>query len=417
MRKILLSILFLPLFAHAITPVFTCGFECGIFNAHWVQVGTTSFSTSTVRSGDRSIRCNPSAGSGSVRLTVASSNKFVIRVYVRWASLPTSDAEVLGVTTGGFYPGVYFKQSDSKLYAATTAGFGSSGVSVTTGVWYKIDFSLDESNSIWAIDAKVDGTALGQPFLNAGANTATIVHLGADFTNETSDTFYDDFILSNTSADYPITGGQTFHFVPTSDGSHNVAGTNDFELTAGGTDILNATTNSYLQINEVPLDNSVDLINVTAPPNATDYVEHIFGPAPGISTPTAAPRVATVVAVTSETSSGVNNLRIGLNDNGTVNDVFNGDPSGAGVIEYVGKSYATAPTGGAWTVVSGAGNFNNIRSRIYSSDAAPDLQVYSIMIEAEFEEVSNTVPGTPGDKRHTTLGVGMIDLKPNQYKK
>jgi hypothetical protein len=37
------------------------------------------------------------------------------------------------------------------------------------------------------------------------------------------------------------------------------------------------------------------------------------------------------------------------------------------------------------------------------------------MIEAEFEEVSNTIPGTPSDKRHTTLGVGMIAIQLPKY--
>jgi hypothetical protein len=188
------------------------------------------------------------------------------------------------------------------------------------------------------------------------------------------------------------------HFVPTSDGTHNIAGAADFERTLTGTDILNATTTAYQLVDDVPLESgaSVDWINMVAPPNATDYVECIFGPASGISTPTAGPRAVEVIAGIHQAGTGTGNMEIRMNDNGTNNVLYTATAvAGISNVAYKRKHYGTnIANGGAWTI-SGAGNFNNLRVRFGSPaavDANPDQYFDCIMIEAEFAEVSGRIP-------------------------
>ena len=382
-------------------PTFACGFECGLVAAggapHVTNSQSASISTTTVRSGSRALRLNPSASAGFAQLgTFSSTQTCVVRSYVRFASLPTSDWLVLAfIGGGGVSAGIGYKASDSKLYPAhdsSAPAFGSTGGSVTTGQWYQLDLKVVTSANPWTVDVQVDGTTLTQytPALSAGGGTQII--LGTAFISSSFDLFFDDVCVSETAADYPLGAGYVNHFVPISDGTHNVAGAGDFKKGAGGVDITNSTTNAYLLVDDVPMDDTTpdtdDYINAIAPPNASDYVEVVFGPAPGISTPTAAPRAVECAVAYHQAAAQTGNIRLALNDNGTVDDVLNQTAAGVTTIRYARKHYATAPTGGAWTVVSGAGNFNNARMRFYSSDAAPDQYFDCAMIEAEFAQVA-----------------------------
>ena len=393
----------------AITPTFCCGLECGVQGAytsvnqyHWGLTGTGAFSTTTVRNGTRSFRINPTAGIAYITSSAGIGGaRFIIRPAIYFATLPDADTSVAteGTTATNF--GLYFKQSDSKLYAgylvAGVPTFGATGVSVTTGVWYYCDILIDVSDVVTdKVDANINGTAVGQATLASVTGAVSYMQLGCN-TTCTADIFYDDVVASATLADYPIGDGYVNHFVPTSDGTHNVAGAADFRRGGTTTDITNSTTDAYLLVDEVPLDDETpdtdDHIRIVAPANVTDYVELVFGPAPGISTPTVAPRAVEVIAEVFAAGTLASDEIIRLNDNGTVADVWNGTAvAGATTGRYKRAHFATAPTGGAWTVVAGAGNFNNIRTRYgYATDANPDKSLMCIMIEAEFAISAVTV--------------------------
>ncbi|MDB5199151.1 MAG: hypothetical protein JWO92_1114 [Chitinophagaceae bacterium] len=423
MKKILFVLLFSPLFSQALTPVFTCGFECGVLTssnigAHWSSNASISFSTTTVRNGARSLRINPVATTASSRFwNFSNANIGVFRFYIRFASLPGNDIEILHLNySSGFHIGIRFQQSDNKLYTGYNSAIASaSGVTVTTGVWYRIDYKYNTSTSPWTQSLSVDGTEVTSSNAQTG-EASTRCDLG-DFNNtSSSDYFIDDFIYSVTEADYPIGAGYVNHFVPTSDGTHTATTTTIVKGTiatpvggnvAGSTDVFN-------WVNGVPLlggatDNTRLVNQQTAA--STLYAEVIFGPAPGISTPTTAPRAVEVITADQEASTATGNFITKLNDNGTEADIVNrGTVAGVTTDRYVRKMFATAPTGGAWTVVSGAGNFNNIRARFgYSSDATPDQYWRGIMIEAEFAEVAASPTRTC---RLPTLGVGMNTPNP-----
>jgi hypothetical protein len=148
------------------TPVFSCGWECGLIAAtganvgqHWTQSGTAAatIDTSTVRSGARSLRCQATASNSAVNRTYSSIGIYVVRVYIRFATLPGADCSLVFGTVSG---SLRFKQSDSKIYAHdVTNGYSATGVTVTTGVWYLLDFRIN--GSLGQVTGQVDGTDLG----------------------------------------------------------------------------------------------------------------------------------------------------------------------------------------------------------------------------------------------------------------
>src|SRR5688572_8215420 len=150
------------------TPVFCCGFECGQIGTagqHWgANAGAPSISTSTVRSGTRSLRINPTVVAMMAEsLPLSAPGVIVVRAYVRFTTLPTGDCSILRLDTDAVPGGVFFKSSTSELVCGTTtSNLGSTGVSVTTGQWYLVDVRYNNTASPILIDAKVDGASCSQ---------------------------------------------------------------------------------------------------------------------------------------------------------------------------------------------------------------------------------------------------------------
>jgi len=380
------------------TPVLCCGFECGGTGSGghiWVFTNS-SISTSAPITGDRSLLCAPSAATSFANYnnTLIVGGVWVIRFKVRFATLPSANTAICRVNQN--LVGAYFKQSESKIYAGLSAtDAGASGVSVTTDVDYYIDISVVTTANPWLTNVSVNGVACGQ-HSNAVAASTTARSIDLGFTSAvTASAKFDDYIISLTADDFPFGDGYVNHFVPTADGTHNVAGAADFQRTLTGTDITNATTTAFQLVDDVPLDSGTptDFINLIAPPNATDYVEVIFGPAPGVSTPTVAPRAVDVITVSAAFSTTGNNLRLALNDNGTLDDIRNATVGSTTCI-YNRKHYATGPAG-AWVIGGGGnGDFTDLRMRCFTSDPTPDPYFVGAMIEAEFAAAAGSTPLT-----------------------
>lgn len=417
------------------TPVFCCGFECGVAGSngeHWstVNPGASTFSTTTVRSGSRAARLNLSASANPAAFETTrgvSGTLLVGRAYVRFATLPSINFNVFSVlaSSSGFRAGAIFNASDSKIYPGyDLTNIGSSGFTVTTGQWYLVDIRVNVASNPWLIDVSIDGNTLTQYAPANAADTLTTVAFGrsASAAGLTVDMFVDDVIFSATSGDYPIGPGKVEHFVPTADGTHNIAGANDFEIGTGGTDILNATTTAYQLVDDVPLQSgapgTTDFINMVAPPNATDYVECIFGPAPGISTPTDPPRAVEVIAGIAQAGTGTGNMEIRLNDNGTMGTVYTATGvAGVTSIVYKRSHFADPPSAATvWNVNNDGsnGDFRDLRVRFGSPaalDVNPDQYFTGIMIEAEFEEAPAGTIASPGVGAVIATGLSpQIDL-------
>lgn len=320
----------------------------------------------------------------------------VWRVYVYFVTLPNASVSITAAGASGSDDyGVVFNVSDSKLYAGKIAGdtisTGASGVSVTTNTFYRLDVSVDFSNNPRLVNAKVDGVTLGQYSDALAATTTAQLNVEVFRTSSfTADVYWHAILVSDTLGDYPLGPGFVDHFVPTSDGTHNIAGTGDFQRGNTGVDILNATTTAWQLVDDVPLPSGTvdqaDCQRGVAPANpTTDYVHGVFGPASGIPTPTRGPRAVEVILVHHQISTATGQMEVRLDDNGTVSTIFNtGAAAGVTTYRYARAHFATPPTGGSWTASGTSGNFNLVGFRFLAQDANPDQCLDAIMIEAEF---------------------------------
>jgi hypothetical protein len=383
------------------TPVFCCGFECGQIAAagsnvgqHWTTTsGAPTIDTTTVRSGARSLATDGTDGAG--LRNVFSGTRVVFRTYVRFVTLGSANANILDINnTSGLVGRIAYRQATSSLVLARAGLDGGTTFAVTTGQWYRIDITTDGAAG-GSMEAAIDGTSLGTLAHAASAGNIDEIKLQA---GTGADLRWDDCLGSNTTADYPLGAGYVNHFVPTSDGTHNIAGAADFRRGTTATDITNATTTAYQLIDEVPLDDTTadadDFIALVAPPNATDYVECVFGPAPGISTPTAGPRAVEVIAGIHQAGTGTGNVEIRLNDNGTMGTVYTATTvAGTTTLTYKRAHFADPPSAAtAWHALNDGsnGDFLDLRMRFGSPaavDANPDQYLDCIMVEAEFVEV------------------------------
>lgn len=374
------------------TPVLCCGLECGLstssLGGHFQLAGTSSIDTTTLRTGLRSIRCNPSASTGFVAIGngLSAAAAGIVRTYLYISTSPNSDctaivwSKTIATLTHRF--GLVYKNSDSKFYAGDIAdvvgnSFGSTGISVSTGAWHLVDVKFDLSANPWTVDCKIDGVSVGQYTTAQAASTVASPACGVSGATTTADIYFDDIVVSQTAADYPIGAGRVLAFSPASDGTHSVTSTNFIKGSAGAT-ITTSTTDSYLLVDDVPLGLTADDFINQQTASSAQYTENKFAS----TTEAFAPRVVDIIVGYHEQGTQACNSTIKLNDNGTEDTIVAQSGNGQTGIRYARKQYATMPAdGAAWTLA----RFNDLRVRFgYSSDATPDVYFDCAIIEAEF---------------------------------
>lgn len=379
-----------------------CGAECGCpgVTGHITITTGSSVSTTTVRSGDRSVRVNGAGTAARATLPHGGTTEHgVVRCYINFATLPNGNVPIVSTIFNSNHRGLWFDASESKFYCGEASEtYGASGFTVTTGQWYEIDLYINASATTWTIDAEIDGTALGQHSYAAGSTFPFSTWVfGNQLASWTGDFFVEDALTADASSDYPLGAGHVNHFVPTADGTHNIAGAGDFQRGNTGTDILNATTTAFQLVDDVPLPagtvDQADCIRCVAPANpTTDYVECIFGPAPGISTPTDGPRIVDIVLAHHEIAGQNGEMEVRLNDNGSFADIYNpGAIAGVTTYRYERAVFIDPPSAAtAWHANNDGsnGDFRDLRFRVLGIDSAPDQCLDGILLEAEFLEVS-----------------------------
>lgn len=384
------------------TPICCCGFECEFTNLHWTNTVNT-FSTANPRSGARALRSNPTSATTQTdsvaSIFTAGGSVSVTRFYIYFTTLPNANVWINLVISASLQSGgCYFQVSDSKLYARGGAtGNGASGFTVTTGQWYRIDLRVNMSANPWTIDMQVNGTAVGSATNAVASSTVSSYRLLYAGT-WSGNVDLDDFISSETSDDYPIGAGNVYHFVPTSDGTHVTAGTNDFEYSDSGTDITAASTDVWSYLDDVPMINiftSGKGVRANAPAT-TEYIQVKYGPAPGVpafSSLSSGPSSVEVIVSKNAVSTNPCNIQLRLLDNATRDDVFNLTGNNGTALSFARKHYATAPSGVAWNKNgSGNGAFDNLFIEYITSDANPDHYFNGTMIEADFPTIISRIP-------------------------
>ena len=383
--------------------ILNCGLECGLITMasgsgpHVTTQGSTAatISTTTFRSGLRALRTNTTLSSCYGAITKGiSGTVLVFRAYLYITTAPTVSRVIqAGQILGDTVYGLGYNTADSKWYPAyddnTTVTFGSTGVTLATSTWHRIDYRLNVAANPHLLDVTVNGTALTQLSRAVAATTISSVRLGSSSALSSFDVYHDDFKVSVTSGDYPLGGGYSLSSIPNADGTLNVAGANDFERTLTGTDITNATTTAYQLVDERPLSDTIsDFISGIAPSNSTDYVEIAYEN----STESAPPVCVEGIALLHDAdTAGACAVTVTLRDTngGTTANIMTGDIGNANINPYR-VHFTTIPgTSNAWTLTA----FNALVTRFLVSDAAPDPYLDSLMLEAEYADAS-----TPASK-------------------
>lgn len=193
-----------------------CSFECSDgtnVGAHWSgnQDSRVDVQDVTVHSQDNALRMHQVDANGVERgiLALPAFTVTVVRVFIRFATLPVANAYLVAARNDSSMLGLFFKQSDQKLYAATKTGspnIGATGVLVTAGShWYQIDMRIDQTSGDRQVEIEVDEVAVGTVADSEVTSAGTLyIHM-----NEVNmDVYYDSIVVSNVGADYPIGAGE-----------------------------------------------------------------------------------------------------------------------------------------------------------------------------------------------------------------
>lgn len=241
----------------AVTLFVVDGFEGGVMAAQgWSNVSVDhSFSTTTVRSGLRSLRFNTAAANATARYVFTSTTRFLsVCFYIRWATLPDNDWTIIAVTPS--VASLRYDLSDNKFNLNNV----SFGPTLATGQWYRVVIEWDADSDPAVVRCVIDNDTANEatqnitPFTPANLTNVTI---GQPATNRTQDVFFEDFVVSETDGDYEQmrddwTAQAIESLIPTSDGTHNITTSGDFDSFTG-TAFSNSTTNGNTFIGHRPL--------------------------------------------------------------------------------------------------------------------------------------------------------------------
>lgn len=353
---------------------------------HWnSKNGTCSTETSIVRLGTGSLKITAAAGVSNIAATyTAGGTALVIRGYFRYESVPASVNLCTFLTAAGGPITVALSGTSTVTLTAGTSV--DSGIVPVAGVWYRLDVSMDIQANPWVTTWAINGKAQ-TPASNA---VAASTHNSSgwrfgDTSSKTQTLYWDDMVVSDSLADYPIGDGFVVGYWPTSDGTHTATSTHIVKGTTAtpvGTAITSATTDAYQWVDGPTIDDTADFWNQQTVA-ATEYAEvnftdSIYGRPPHC--------ITTLVSL-SAAGTGALTQKAVLYDGTTATDMYVLGTIGVShpTLIYSGKRWGAPPSGGAWTTTL----FNALRARWgFSDDATPDAYVDNILIEADFPTTS-----------------------------
>jgi hypothetical protein len=347
--------------------------------------GTPVIVTSPVRTGLRALEVVVSAATKFVQYTVAS-QRVSMSFYLRLASSLPADAavfaQILNSTSGT--SSLRYDTTTGKLEVTIVGGGGGQvGPVLELDTWYRIDWEYDTSTTELASRVRVDGgTEFTATKTSTIANSSACV-LGAGAAS-TETVYFDDWVISQTAGDYPLGGYHVEPLNPSEDGVHNITTSGDFDGTT--TQFSNATTDSYLNIDDVPLNSSnTDGEVIRQDLGTTDeYMEHLYSNLPAGPDVPIDVRVYAVDVDGADTGTNLAVLKFLLEDGTPLMDVrLSSDDPGTTVTWR--KKMLARPIGG-WV----GSHVDGLKSRWGFSDADPDAILLGVLVE-----VAMTAPPPP----------------------
>ena len=348
------------------TPVVVTGFEAGVPPyTNWTSYsssGMESVDSGVTRSGNYSFKLTKNGSGTGYAYQAVNAGTVVARVAVRFASLPTASVHdmvrIQAVAGYDLYLG--YDQPSAKLQM-TLGSSGQSALSasaVSAGVWYRVDMRFDLSVTPRTIEWRVDGTAQTTVSAANATSTANRFYLGSSTVADVFTTYYDDLLVSQTAADYPLPDGRVQALVPDSVTAVNdpVGSTVKDDL---GANVTVATPGIATRIDEIPLNATNDFVKHIGT-NAASYAEFGFANST---------RSACVNGVTATVSEHGSNATGGTGATYAYEGGAQTTVAASAVISGTGtknKAALVSPASGTWT----AAKLNGVTARVgYSSDA------------------------------------------------
>lgn len=232
----------------------------GVYDAVASSSGIT-FDAANKRTADHTVAMKMVMPTAATRVTrnIAAGNRLIVgSVYFRVTATPSVQSDVVHVATALPSSIPIEMKTDGKLTCGATSA-GTTANSYADSNWHLLDYKIDTSANPHTIDFKVDGADATSGTSAGSASDLTLYALGTH-ANDTLTVWYQDWVISVTSGDYPIGHHICKALWPTGEGTDSLGGT----ITDAGA----GTTNLY---------QSVDDWNGSTPDTATYVTQNATG--------------------------------------------------------------------------------------------------------------------------------------------
>jgi hypothetical protein len=384
-------------FCRSYTPVWMTGMEhgaasnagLGLFDALATGGGTPTADATVSRSGNYALKVAKSnAGTSYARRALANPGVVVARFALRLGSLPGADVSELfsiSVPAGGNVR-LGWTSATGKLSAGFIGGTAQPSAStVAAGRWYLIELRATVSTDPRTLDWRVDQVDQPQASRSTAGSAASNVYLASNVAGDAFTAWYDDILVTTTSADHPLGDSRILPLTPdavtaVSDGSGHL----DFDT---GTAVTNGGT-LWNRLDESPMTSTTDFMKQVGN-DAAAYAQLSF--ADTARTNVCVNSVSGVLAYHSSNATGASG-KTAIWESGTERVVYNSTMNPGATITY--KSLVVTPASGSWT----AAKLNGLVGRIgYSPTATAANYAAWDALTLEYE----TTPNPPSAYQNT----------------
>jgi hypothetical protein len=322
----------------------------GLLDVDWNSSATITSDTAVKRNGSYALKIVKTSTSftGGRSRTVASS-MVVFRIAFRLNALPSGDVrDFLGVwdSTGDDALNIGYNNASQKLSVGFSGGTQRlSASTISAGTWYLLDVRANYGVNTHTADWQLNGTPQTQATKASSAETPNEIWLGPDNSDAVITVWFDDFIISQTSGDYPIGDGKVLGLVP------DAMGTSSDPSARLSTEAGAWGSTTWNKLDEVPMTSTADYVRQTVVDGAA-YLETTFGD----TAETCINGVMGELAYHAASTSG-NAPKTSLFESGTERVVYNGSMATT-TLSY--RTAMIAPAAGTWS----QSKVNGLKARI-----------------------------------------------------
>jgi hypothetical protein len=153
-----------------------------------------------------------------------SSTIIVTRFAFRLASTPAATAGLFQITADGGNNMVFRWEQSSGGIRVDVGSSSATSAPISAGTWYYADVRFNAGANPRTVDWRLNGVAQTQVSSAETASYIRQLRVGGYVSGDAYTANYDDLIVSETSADYPIGDGKILASRPDGLGTHNTAG-------------------------------------------------------------------------------------------------------------------------------------------------------------------------------------------------